>query len=277
MVEEYKRKIVLLGDGAVGKTSLVRRYVEQKFSDDYISTIGANFKKKVIDYEDKDTTLKLMIGDLIGQQGFQKTQKANMKGSNGALLVCDLTRPETVESIDNYWTPLLEDVLGEVPPFVFLANKADLVDLKSQEMKDYRSEVLSLTEKYESKFFFTSAKTGKNVEQAFQDIGLLTLDYESNSYYSEELYQTKEGLSKVEVLDLFKAQLYLELGGEEFVNPILQNQLPKLGIDVKEEPTMDQLEELVEKIRELEKDFLSDKMAKKYYVKRKGILQKIGS
>lgn len=91
MVKEYKRKIVLLGDGAVGKTSLVRRYVEQKFSDDYISTIGANFKKKVIDYEDKDTTLKLMIGDLIGQRGFQKTQKANMKGSNGALLVCDLT------------------------------------------------------------------------------------------------------------------------------------------------------------------------------------------
>lgn len=136
--------------------------------------------------------------------------------------------------------------------------------------------MLSLTEKYESKFFFTSAKPGKNVEQAFQNIGLLTLDYESNSYYSEELYQTKDGLSKVEVLDLFKAQLYLELGGEEFVNPILQNQLPKLGIGVKEEPTMDQLEELVEKIRELEKDFLSDKMAKKYYVKRKGILQKIG-
>ncbi len=66
------------GDGAVGKTSLVRRFVFNAFSDEYIVTIGANFKKKTIEYPKLDVQLDLMIGNLIGQQGFENTQKFNI-------------------------------------------------------------------------------------------------------------------------------------------------------------------------------------------------------
>lgn len=275
MTEKYKKKVVLLGDGAVGKTSLVRRYVEQKFSDEYIKTIGANIKKKTINYEEKDTRLDMVIGDLLGQQGFQETQKANMKGASGAFVVCDLTRPKTRESIKDYWLPLLKDVLGEIPAVIFLANKSDLVGMDTPDIKEYRSELLSLSEEYGTKFFFTSAKTGDNVEQSFKDLGLMTLDYEPQSYYNDDLYQVEEGISPTKALDLFKAQLYLELGGEEFVNPILQNQLPKLGIDMGEEPTVEQLKGFNEKIKELEEDFIDEKQARRLHLKRKSILSKL--
>ncbi len=277
MAETYKSKVVLLGNGAVGKTSLIRRYVDQKFSDSYIATIGANFKKKVLEYPERNISLNMMIGDLLGQHGFQQTQKANMRGARGALIICDLTRPETFESIEGYWIPLLKEVLGDAPPMIFLANKADLVDMEDESIVKYRADLLSLSERYGTKFFFTSAKTGDNVEHCFSDIGLLSLNQEPASYYSEELYRAKEGITTLGVLDLFKAQLYLELGGEEFVNPILQNQLPKVGIDVRYDPTVEQLRELVEKIKEVELDFLGEKVANQYYMKRKGILAKLDS
>ncbi len=259
----------------MGKTSLVKRYVDQTFSDSYIATIGANFKKKIINYDDRGITLKMLIGDLIGQQGYQQTQKANMRGAKGALILCDLTRPETRESIESYWIPLLKEVLGDAPSMIFLANKSDLVDMEDEELKSYRSELLSLSEKYNTKFFFTSAKTGDNVEHSFFDLGLLSLNQEPATYHSDELYHAKEDISSVEVLDLFKAQLYLELGGEEFVNPILQAQLPRAGIDVNNVPTVAQLEELNERIKEVELDFLGEKGANKYYFKRKSILTKL--
>ncbi|MFO7991435.1 MAG: Rab family GTPase [Thermoplasmata archaeon] len=274
-MDEYKRKVVLLGDGAVGKTSLVRRYVEQKFSDEYITTIGANFKKKTLTYDEEDVKLNLLIGDLLGQKGFQNTQKANMRGSSGALIVCDLTREETRRSIEDYWLPLLVEVIGKAPPLIFLANKCDLIDLQSDSAKEYRQELLNLSEKYGTKFFFTSAKTGENVENAFSDMGLLVLDRKPTSYFEENLYRVEGEISPLKALDMFKAQLYVEIGGEEFVNPILQNQLPKAGIDIKEDPSIEQLDDLVEKFKELEADFLGEEGANKYYFKRKVILSKV--
>ncbi|MGM0510461.1 MAG: Rab family GTPase [Thermoplasmatota archaeon] len=276
MTEQFKRKVVLLGDGAVGKTSLVRRYVEQKFSDEYIATIGANFKKKTLEYKDEDIVLNLIIGDLLGQKGFQNTQKANMRGASGALLVSDLTREKTLKSIPDYWIPLLEEVLGEAPPIVFLANKADLIDMDDEDAKQFRNELLDLSEEHGAKFFFTSAKTGENVEQAFKDIGLLSLDKRPSSYYDDEIYRVEEGISTTDALDLIKAQLYLELGGEEFVNPILQRQLPVAGIeDINVTPKKEQLADLIDNLKDVEIDFLGENKAKKFHTKRKVILNKI--
>ncbi len=271
----YKSKIVLLGDNKVGKTSLVRRYVDQTFSDSYKATIGANIKKKVMNYDDRGVILKMLIVDLIGQQGFRNTQRRNMKDATGALIVCDLTRQNTLESIGSYWIPLLKEVLGDAPPMIFMANKSDLVDMDDEKLKSYRSNLLSLSERFGTKFFFTSAKTGDNVEQSFYDIGLLSLNQEPAVYHWGELYHAEEGISPVEVLDLFKAQLYLELGGEEFVNSILQTQLPKIGIDINKKPTHKQLYKLNERIKEVELTFLGEKGASKYYRKRKGILAKL--
>ncbi len=271
----YKSKVVLLGDNAVGKTSLVRQYVDHSFSESYKATIGASIKKKVLEYEDRGITLNMLIVDLIGQQGFQHTQRRNMKDAKGALIVCDLTRPETLRSIESYWISILKEVLGDTPPMIFMANKSDLVDLEEAEFRTYRSELLSFSERYGTKFFFTSAKSGDNVNESFHDLGLLSLNQEPATYHTEELYCVKDGISHLEVLDLFKAQLYLELGGEDFVNSVLKTQLPKIGIDVNKSPTSEQLIQLNEGIKEVESVFLGVKGANKYYLKRKGILAKL--
>jgi len=113
MVDDHvKRKILLLGDGAVGKTSLIRRFVVDKFSDDYITTIGTKVTKKDLRLESpgKATDMTFMIWDVLGQKGYRGIQESSFQGAKGALLVYDVTRPETAESLHEYWIPhLLRD------------------------------------------------------------------------------------------------------------------------------------------------------------------------
>ncbi len=275
-MNNYKRKVLLLGDGAVGKTSLVRRFVDKSFSDEYIATIGANIKKKEIIYDEKDICLKLMIADLIGQQGYQNTQRMNMLNSNAAILVSDLTREKTLYSLEDYWIPLLEDVLNETPPLIFLANKSDLIDIDGYKIKNYRTELFEISKKYNSNFYLTSAKTGENVEEAFKKIGLISIDSEYYDFYFKDLYCINEEINSTKALDLFKSQLYMEIGNQEFANSILKKQFKEIGIDVRDNKhSEEKLTELVEKLKEINLTFLSKEQANKIYVKRKGILKKI--
>ncbi len=274
-MKTFKKKIVLLGDGAVGKTSLVRRFVFNAFSDEYIVTIGANFKKKTIEYPKLDVQLDLLIGDLIGQQGFENTQKFNMRGSSGALMVCDLTRKDTLKSLDRYWIPLLRDVLGSVPPMIFLTNKLDLVSPNCEELKFFRKGLIELCEKYDARYYLTSAKTGENVENAFREMGIYALKFEPEMKSMDSIYRVENEISAQKALDIFKVQLYMELGGEEFVNPILQKQISDLKIDVRGNITVEQLKMFVEKIREIERSFLPEEEVQKYYIKRMGILSQV--
>ncbi len=274
-MKTFKKKIVLLGDGAVGKTSLVRRFVFNAFSDEYIVTIGANFKKKTIEYPKLDIQLDLMIGDLIGQQGFENTQKFNMRGSSGAFIVCDLTRKDTLKSLDRYWIPLLKDVLGSVPPIIFLANKLDLVSPDSEELKFFRKELIELCEKYDARYYLTSAKTGENVENAFREIGIYALKFEPEMKSMDSIYIVENEISAQKALDIFKVQLYMELGGEEFVNPILQKQISDLKIDVRGNITVEDLKMFVERMREIERSFLPEEEVQKFYIKRMGILSRV--
>lgn len=274
-MKTFKKKIVLLGDGAVGKTSLVRRFVFNAFSDEYIVTIGANFKKKTIEYPKLDIQLDLMIGDLIGQQGFENTQKFNMRGSSGAFIVCDLTRKDTLKSLDRYWIPLLKDVLGSVPPIIFLANKLDLVSPDSEELKFFRKGLIELCEKYDARYYLTSAKTGENVENAFREIGIYALKFEPEMKSMDSIYIVENEISAQKALDIFKVQLYMELGGEEFVNPILQKQISDLKIDVRGNITVEDLKMFVERMREIERSFLPEEEVQKFYIKRMGILSRV--
>ncbi len=274
-MKTFKKKIVLLGDGAVGKTSLVRRFVFNAFSDEYIVTIGANFKKKTIEYPKLNIQIDLMIGDLIGQQGFENTQKFNMRGSSGAFIVCDLTRKDTLKSLDRYWIPLLKDVLGSVPPIIFLANKLDLVSPDSEELKFFRKGLIELCEKYDARYYLTSAKTGENVENAFREIGIYALKFEPEMKSMDSIYIVENEISAQKALDIFKVQLYMELGGEEFVNPILQKQISDLKIDVRGNITVEDLKMFVERMREIERSFLPEEEVQKFYIKRMGILSRV--
>ncbi len=156
------KKIALLGDPAVGKTSLVRRFVFDMFEDKYITTIGAKVVKK--EMQVKDVDLKMMIWDLLGQDSFNILVNSTLKGVEGALIVFDLTRKNTLDRIDN-----LINVIKDNNPdakIVFLGNKVDL----EEEIEVDKDDIEQTLSKYEEEYYLTSAKTGENVEEAFKSL-----------------------------------------------------------------------------------------------------------
>jgi len=167
--DTMKMKICLVGDGAVGKTSLIRRYVLDDFDDRYISTLGAKITKKElrVDYPDNGTEIQvdMTIWDIMGEKGFRELLKeAYFHGAQGILAVCDVTRKDTLPGLES-WIAAIETVTGKIP-IEFLANKVDLRD----QLAFTESELREMCAKYRSPYLFTSAKTGDNVEKAFIEI-----------------------------------------------------------------------------------------------------------
>ena len=153
-----KKKICMLGGFAVGKTSLVQRFVKSIFSEKYLTTVGVKIDKKEILFG--DTEVDLILWDIYGEDEFQQVQTSYLRGAAGYFLVVDGTRPNTLD------TALLlkkrtEDSLGKIP-VVFCFNKIDLVD----EWAIDDGAVASLLET-ECTIIKTSAKSGTGVEEAF--------------------------------------------------------------------------------------------------------------
>ena len=172
---DYSLKICLVGEGGVGKTSLVRRYVFNQFSDSYIKTMGTKISKKnvIIDHPSKGKQrVTLLVWDIMGQQGFrQMLQQAYFYGAQGIVAVCDVTRMETLEELSG-WIESVGTVVGEIP-IVFMGNKSDLDDQLVATADDLKS----FAGTYESSHtFMSSAKTGENVENAFRALGHEILD-----------------------------------------------------------------------------------------------------
>jgi len=163
---KYILKLCLLGDGAVGKTSLVRRYVYDAFDDKYIMSFGTKVSKKSITVGDAE--LDLMIWDILGQKTYESLHAAYYKGATGALAVCDCTRPETMRSLSS-WVSGFREVVGDMPVLI-LANKSDL------ERKFSMDELRSVASPLKCEVLETSAKTGLNVEAAFQSISKKILE-----------------------------------------------------------------------------------------------------
>lgn len=158
-----KKKLNLLGDQAVGKTSLVIRYVENKFGDEYLKTIGTNIYIKDVELPTKE--VKLIVQDIMGETSYATVQKGAFQNSSGAIAVVDITNTETLESVVNDWIPKYKEIAGEKP--IFLAvNKCDLnnkeITFPYLKEKNY----LELFEGY----LFTSAKTGQRTEELFKEI-----------------------------------------------------------------------------------------------------------
>lgn len=163
-------KVVLVGDKAVGKTSLIRRYVLDQFDDRYLLTLGAKVTKKVqeirIPERNERAILELNVWDIMGQAGFRELAKeAYFHGSRGILAVADLTRKPTLQGIDE-WVKSVREVTGTVP-MVLLANKKDL----AAQAEVTAAEVTKKAADLGCGSFLTSAKTGENVEAAFHQLG----------------------------------------------------------------------------------------------------------
>ena len=149
------KKVILVGHFGVGKTSLIRRFVHQKFSDDYLTTIGVKIDKKVV--KAGSTEVNLIIWDIAGETSQQKIPKSYHLGAHGIFYVFDITRPSTYQNLAeqmDYFRELLPDANLEI-----VANKGDLLTVEEQK------EILETIDFQEVSV--TSAKTGENVESLF--------------------------------------------------------------------------------------------------------------
>jgi small GTP-binding protein len=163
------RKVVLIGDPAVGKTSLIKKYVQDVFDDSYLNTIGAKVMKKNVGVKHAKTgeivDLKLILWDIAGQETFSTVKRAYYKGASGAVVVCDVTRRETMEHMHK-WIENLFDVSGVIPVYI-LVNKIDLEKEVAFTVEDVKKEFSP----YEAPVYTSSAKTGHNVELVFHELG----------------------------------------------------------------------------------------------------------
>jgi small GTP-binding protein len=165
----YIIKICLLGEANVGKTSLVYRFIEDKFRGNYKSTLGVNLLKKDMKIKEFGD-VSAQIWDLGGQESFRSLRKLYLEGANGALVIYDCTKRSSFEKLED-WILDFKDARGD-EPLILIGNKTDLTDtIKVQE-----SEGVELAKKYNMEFKLTSAKTGSNVEKAFKEIIKIILD-----------------------------------------------------------------------------------------------------
>lgn len=165
---QYLKKIVMLGDGGVGKTSLVKRFKTGQFNPAYLITLGASITKKEIDFD--HCLVTLAIWDIGGQEMFQKVHSKYFIGSEGALAVCDVTDFTSFQNLSN-WIKSFRKVVGD-KPVIFLANK---IDLKDQKVTEH--DISALSAKFSnSQFILTSARNGTNTNEAFSNIARLILD-----------------------------------------------------------------------------------------------------
>ena len=167
LVRRFRFKITVIGDGGVGKTSLIQKFTNDTFTKDYIKTIGAQFS--VFDKEIKGDKVKLLFWDIAGQDDFNFLRPAFFKDSRAAIVVYSLEDNElgedSFEHISN-WVKDIYSYCGEIPVIIF-ANKVDLVD-------DQNLDTSKIAELVKSNnflgYFITSAKTGQGVIEAFNTI-----------------------------------------------------------------------------------------------------------
>jgi len=193
--KEFVYKVLVVGDIGTGKTSIIKRFVHNIFSEHYKSTIGVDFALKVLHW-DSTTTVKLQLWDIAGQERFGNMTRVYYKEAVGAFVVFDVTRTSTFDAVAKWKNDLDQKVTlppDDRPiPVVLLANKCDLPrdpSLKTPQQLDKYCEENGFVGCFE-----TSAKNNSNIEKAAK--ALVAKILENDRFQEEEA--TKEGINLVD-------------------------------------------------------------------------------
>lgn len=252
MPELHKTKVLLLGDGEVGKTSLIRRFVVDQFGDDYITTIGTKVTKKEVTIQDGGVThlVAMTIWDVLGQRGYSAVQTTAFQGARGVLFVYDVTRPETRENLEAYWIPRVREVVGSVASIV-AGNKVDLIEDRAAAMAGLEA----IAGRYAMPHLLTSAKTGERVEEAFRKLagaGIGRVEVPIEALGGDAAAGSADPL--VAVTDRIMMDFATEFGGVEAAMPVIKTQATRAGLDVRA-PSREAVRRFVDHLAEVERGF----------------------
>lgn len=164
------RKICLFGDFGVGKTSLIRQFVESNFSDEYLSTVGVKISRKLVTFSEielhNEQDLQLIIWDIEGSNKFKAVAQNYFQGSKGAVIVGDVTQPETLNHIQEHIQTFL--AINPKSYIVVALNKSDMI---AAEYLENIRQMYKFTDKtHILDTYLTSAKTGNNVDKIFHTL-----------------------------------------------------------------------------------------------------------
>jgi small GTP-binding protein len=164
---KYAFKLLLVGEPEVGKTSLIKRYVDDFFKEGYQITLGVDFLSKTVTI--RDTEVSFQIWDVAGQSGFTDFRHLYLKKAHGVFLVFDLTRPDqTYVKLDRWCADVKEQ--SPTAKIIVIGNKEDIAEGYLPSKKD------EILDRFDAKeLFTTSAKTGAKVQEAFELMGELIL------------------------------------------------------------------------------------------------------
>ena len=163
MSEDVILKIIILGASTVGKTSIFLRYFNNEFSHGTLTTLGVDFKTKFFKFEDKK--LKINYIDTAGQEKFKSISENYLKGTDGVILVFDLTNKETLDLV-NYWADCIKKNNRDNIGLILFGNKSDLENDRDVTYEEGKN----LADKLKCQYYEGSAKTGENIEFVMNEI-----------------------------------------------------------------------------------------------------------
>jgi len=228
----HKLAAALLGDAAVGKTSLVRRFMLDQFSDGYLATVGAKPMKKNLEVQAQagPENVQLLIWDVVGQRGYHGVQDRVLKGIQGVVLGYDVTRDATRESLRTYWIPRMKEADLHVP-VVIVGNKLDLSSDRWAALEELKS--FARQAGLSGGGFLTSAKTGERVEDAFVLLaGEILGGAVPPSLVANDGRTTMEVDPMVSVVDRVITDFCDEFGGPERAMVHVQREAARAGLDI---------------------------------------------
>ncbi len=216
---KWNFKVVLAGDGAVGKTSIREQYMGKGFSSDYLKTIGADFASKKIDAGENQ--ISHQIWDLAGQESYQAVRSTFYKGAIAGLMVFDCQDPKTMTNLKDWIDEAIKGSDNGILVYFIIANKIDLVDERrvSREMAlDFCNRLSTETG---IRFYYceTSAKTGQNIQETFEFLSFKLL--ESNNVKDLVKPETPEGIIDTKETEKILEDVSGDLVSKEEFNELL--------------------------------------------------------